>query len=895
MGRMVEGWRRVRALAGRRKLETGLDEEIRFHIERQTEKNLRAGMTPDEARRQALIKFGGVEQARESTRDEFRLVSLEDVLRDLRHGARALRRAPGFAIVATLTLALGIGATTAMFSVVNGVLLRPLPYPAQDRLVELVHEAPGAGVDELFASPAVYFGYRELGKAFESVGLFDWDNSPVTVTGAGEPESVQSLEVTHEVLAMLGAKPLRGRGFTESDDLPGSPPTAIISHGYWQRRFGGADAVGRTLVVDGVPRQVVGVLPAWFRFFDYPADIFYPLQPNRSTASFPSGDGRGIARLKPGVTLAEANSDAARIVPILDEQFPGGSAAQWRFAPKFRLLKDSVVGSLRETLWLLMGTIGVLLLIACANVSNLVLVRTEARRSEFAVRAALGAGWVAIARLVLAESAMLGVAGGVAGVAIAYLSLPHLLALGEGDLPGIMTVGIDPTVLLVALATAVLATLVFALVPALHFALPTLRVSGELRGGARSSTEGRDGNRARHLLVVVQVALAMVLLVGSGLMIRSFVTLRQVDPGFRDAAKLQTFQLTIPAAFVPDVERPGAHDAERTMRMQHDILDRLAAVPGVIGAGFASSQDGLPLDGDGRTVGLVVEGRTRTEDASPLKEFQAVSPGFFEAMETPVLAGRTFTWDDVHQGRHVAMVSQNLARAEWGSAHAALGRRIATSSSGPWSEVVGVVKDVHHNGLNQPPPETVILPAFARNTSASFVVRSARVGTTGLLDDLRRAVWSVNGSLSLARVQTLDDLYRRSMARTSLTLQLLSITGLMALVLGLVGIYGIVSYTVSQRRREIGIRLALGARHGALRWVFVRRALVLVCTGVGIGLAAAAGVTRLMASQLFGVGSLDPLTHVAVALLLVSAAAAASYLSAHRASALDPIEVLKGE
>lgn len=894
MRRLVEGWRRVRALARRSELERGLDEEIRFHIERQVEKNLRAGMAPDEAHRQALITFGGVERARESTRDQFRFGWIEDVLRDLRHGGRALLRAPGFTIVATLTLALGVGATAAMFSVVNGILLRPLPYPAQDRLIELVHEAPGAGIDELLASPAVYFGYREHSETFESVGLWDWDRSPVTVTGAGEPESVQSVEVTHEVLRILGATPILGRGFVDADDLPGSAPTAVISYGYWQRRFGGADPLGKTLVVNGVPRHVIGVLPQWFRFFDYPADIFYPRQPVRSHASFPAGDGRGLARLKPGVTLSEANADVARMIRILDEEYPGGSAEQFQLRPKLRWLKESVVGNLGATLWLLMGTIGVLLLIACANVSNLMLVRTQTRRPELAIRTALGAGWAAVARVVLAESATLGLTGGVAGVAVAYFSLPLLLSLGTDDLPHIMTVTIDPIVLLVALGASMLATLMFALLPVFHFAGPKLQVADELRGGARSITEGREGNRARHLLVVVQVALALVLLVGSGLMIRTFVTLRQVDPGFRDPAQVQTFQLTIPTAVVPDAERAGAHDPDRTIRMQHEILDQVAAVAGVDSAGFASSNDGLPLDGDGRTASITVEDRTRAEDASPLKEVQAVSPGFFETLRTPMIAGRTFDWTDVHQRRHVVLVSENLARAEWGSAGAALGKRLRTSRTGPWSEVLGVVKDVHHDGVSQPPPETVIFPAFARNTVASFVIRSERVGTMGLLEELRKAVWSVNGNLSLANVQTMGDLYERSMARTSMTLQLLAITGTIALVLGLVGIYGIVGYAVSQRQREIGIRLALGAGQGEVRRMFVRHALVLVGIGVAIGLGAAVGLTQLMESQLFGVRPLDPLTHVAMALLLGVAAGLASYLSAHRASALDPVEVLKG-
>lgn len=895
MGRLAEAWHRVRSLGRRRELETGLDEEIQFHIERQTEKNVQAGMAPDEARRHARIRFGGIERARESARDQFRLGTLEDAARDLRHGARGLLRAPGFTIVATVTLALGVGASTAMFSVVNGVLLRPLPYPEQDRLIELVHEAPGLGIDEIFASASVYFGYRDHSETFESVGLWDWDRSPVTVTGGREPETVQSLEVTHEVLPMLGATPILGRGFTEADDVPGSAPTAIISYGYWQRRFGQRQPLGETLTVNGVPRQVIGVLPQWFGFFDYPADIFYPLQPVQSTASFPAGDGRGMARLKPGVTLARANADVARMIPILDEEYPGGSAARFQFGPRLRWLKESVVGNLGSTLWLLMGTAGLLLLMACTNVSNLMLVRTQSRRPELAIRTALGAGWAAVARVVLAEAALLGLAGGAAGVAVAYLSVPFLLSLGADDLPGIMTVSIDRTVLLVALALSVLATLLFALVPVFHFALPKLQVANQLRGGGRSITEGREGNRTRHGLVVVQVALALVLLVGCGLMIRSFVTLREVEPGFQDPATVQTFQLTIPTALVPDASGSGAHHPERTVRMQHELLDRLAAVPGVVSAGFSSSNDGLPLDGDGRAGTIIVEGSARQEDAAPLKEVQAVSPGFFETLGTPVRAGRTFDWNDIHQARPVVLVSENLAQAEWGSAGGALGKRIRTNQTGPWLEVVGVVTDVHHYGLSQPAPETVIFPAFARNTVASFVIRSPRVGTVGFLEDLHRAVWSVDGNLSLASLQTMADLYERSMARTSMTLKLLAITGTMALILGLVGIYGIVSYAVSERRREIGIRLALGARYAEVRRMFVRRALVLVAIGVAVGLAAALGLTRLMASQLFGVSPLDPLTHVAVAVLLVAAAGLASYLSVRRASMLDPVDVLRGE
>ncbi len=886
MRRLVEGWRRVRSIRRRNELETGLDEEIRFHIDRQTEKNLRAGMATDEARRQALIKFGGVDRAKERTRDEFRATSIEDFFRDIRYGGRALLRAPGFTIVATLTLALGIGATTAMFSVVNGILLRPLPYPEQDRLIELVHSV---GSGQILASPAVYFGYRDHSRTFEAVGLWDWDASPVTVTGVGEPESVRSVEVTDEVLGMLGATPALGRTFRSSDDVPGAALTAVISHTYWQRHFGGANPIGRTLVVDGVGREIIGVLSDWFRFFDYPADIFYPMQLVRSEAGFPQGDGRGLARLKPDITLEQANADVRRMIPLINAEFgrPGPAFDRMQFGPNLRPLKEMVVGNLGETLWLLMGTIGLLLLIACANVANLVLVRTQSRRLELSVRTALGARWSDVARLVLAENAILGLAGGVVGVALAYFSLPYLLTLGGDDLPYIMTVRIDLTVLLAAVAISALATFVFAFIPVLRFARPRTRLAGSLHG-ARGVGEEHEGNRARQMLLVAQVALALVLLVGCGLMIRTFVTLRQVDPGFQHPSSVQTFQLTLPTSTANTGPAPGP-----IIRMQHAIADRLATIPGVQSAAFTSANDGLPLDGDGRSSSIFVEGKIVGDTLPRPKEIQFASPRFFETMMTPLVAGRAFEWSDVYQRRSVALVSDNFARAEWGSAAVAIGKRIGLRQTGPWLDVVGVVKDVRHNGLNEPAPETVILPLIARET-ATFVVRSERAGTSAFLDELRRAVWSVNGNLSLASVQTLGEMYERSMARTSMTLKLLAITGVLALVLGLVGIYGVVSYAVAQRQREIGIRIALGASYGEVRRMFVRNALALVAVGVGIGLPAAAVLTRLMESQLFGISALDPGTHLAVALVLVVTAGLASYISARRASALDPVEVLKG-
>jgi predicted permease len=535
-----------------------------------------------------------------------------------------------------------------------------------------------------------------------------------------------------------------------------------------------------------------------------------------------------------------------------------------------------------------MGTIGLLLLIACANVANLVLVRTESRRAELSVRTALGARWADIARVVVAENVIFGLAGGALGVGVAYVSLPYLLALGGDDLPYIMSVKIDIRVLMVDLAISALATLVCAFIPVLRFARPQTRIAESLQGGARGIADGHEGTRARQMLLVAQVALALVLLIGCGLMIRTFITLRQVDPGFQDPSSVQTFQVTLPRNVADSAPDPG-----RIIRMQHAIVDRLATVPGVQSAAFTSANDGLPLDGDGRSSAIFVEGKIVGGTLPRPKEIQFASPRFFETMGTPLVAGRAFEWSDVYQQRPVALVSDNFARAEWGSAAVAIGKRISLGRTGPWLDVVGVVKDVHHNGLDAPPPETVILPPIARET-ATFVVRSERAGTSGFVEELQRAVWSVNGNVSLASVRTLGEMYVHSMARTSMTLKLLAITGVLALFLGLVGVYGVVSYAVAQRRREIGIRIALGAGYGEVRGMFVRSALALVAVGVGIGLPAAAALTRLMESQLVGISPLDPGTHLTIALALLLAAGLASYLSARQASRLDPVEVLKG-
>jgi predicted permease len=809
----------------------------------------------------------------------------------LRYASRSLARSRGFFIGVVLTLALGFGAATAMFAVVNGVLLRPLPYPQQDRLVEIAHRLPRLGVESSGASPAIYFTYRDHGESFEAIGLWDWSASPVTVQSGGEPESVQSVEITHEIFDVLGVAPALGRTFDAADDSPGGPPTVIVSHSYGQRRFGGDSPLGQTLVVDGIAREIVGVLPQGFEFFAYPADVFYPLQPDRGAAMFASFDGRAVARLKPGVTLAQANADVARMIPIVAREFPARGAQRFTatdLEPKLQLLRDRVVGTLGPTLWILMSTIGILLLIGCANVANLLLVRTQSRLRQLGIRAALGAGRGRIAGHVLAECAILTLSGTALGLAAAYAALPLIERLAFANLPQIATVRIDTTVALVALAASALTC---ALLVPLSLARVRYSKLTRLAQSTTRATEGREAARAMRALLVAQVALAFVLLVGAGLMLRTFQALRDVDPGFSGANAVQIAEISVS-------ERDKT--AEEIVREQQAILDAVAAVPGVASVGFTVG-DGLPLDGDGRSASIAVEGERSGEGPAPLREIQFVSPGYFETIGTRLVAGRAFTWDDVYGGRPVTLVSESLAAAEWGSAAAALGKRIRPpQTDSPWFDVIGVTANVHYDGVDRPAPPSVTFPPVTAQRvngvgTMSLVVRSPRVGTPGFLPELRSAVWRANPSVALANTQTFEALLAKSLARTSTAMTLLAITSGMALLLGVVGIYGVLSYAVAARKHEIGIRTALGAQRGRVRMLFVREALALTGIGLLAGLGAASALARLLASQLFEIGPFDAATYLAVAGLLTIAASTAAYIPARRASAVDPMTVLRAE
>jgi predicted permease len=801
-----------------------------------------------------------------------------------------------FAATAVLTLGLAIGANTAIFSLIESILLKPLPFPDQDRIVVVLQTAPGVGIQDLNTSAAGFFNYREENSTFADIGL--WEGGYESVTGLEEPERVASLTVTARLLPILGVQPMLGRAFTEQDDMPAAPDQVLLSYGYWQRKFGGdREVLGKRINAGGVVREVIGVLPQKFWILDQKPDLIFPLKLDRSKVTMGGFHFHAIALLKSGVTLAQANADVARMIPLERNKFPmfpGMSIKMFddaRFGPNVRLLKQDAVGDIGKTLWLLMATVGLLLVIACANVGNLMLVRAEGRQQELAIRAALGAGWAQITRELLLECVTLSVIGGALGLALAIAALRLLITFSPAHLPRLEQLSVDGAVLLFTFSISLFSGILFGLIPAVRHVSPDLAAT--LRGGGRTSSQGRERQRARNILVMVQVALALVLLIGSGLMIRSFQAMRRVQPGFTTTDTVQTARLVIARVQGP---APG-----QMALLDHAILDHLATIPGVRSVSIGTD---LPMTGDKAQDLIVPEDHPYQEGrVPPLRRFVSVMPGYFQTMGIPFLAGRELNWIDIHQIRPVAIVSENLAREYWGSPSAALGKRIHDPAGARWSEIVGVVGDVRQDGVDQAAPSFVYWPLLSRDNkgdpsipySAHIVLRSDRAGSQSFMNEIRGAVWAVNPNLPMADVRTIGDIYSQSMARTSFTLVLLLLAGVMALLLGVVGIYAVISYSVSQRTREMGIRIALGAKQSELKLMFVRHGLLLGAIGVAAGLAAAIGLARVMTAMLFEISPLDPATYGAVSLVLLAAVVLASYLPTSKVLAVDPVVALRAE
>ena len=817
-----------------------------------------------------------------------------DFLRTFRQLARRLSRSPSFTLISITTLALGIGATTAMYAVIDGVLLEPLPYPEHERLVGVWHKAPGLGFEELNQSPALHVTYADDGRVFEEVGI--WDEGTATITGVGAPTQVEAMYVTDGTLQLLGARPVQGRIFSAADDEPGAPLTVMVSHDYWRDELGGRPVAGTTLTVNGRPREVIGVLPPDFSVLDMPASVYMPLQFDRTQLFVGNFGYQGIARLRPGVTIAQANADMDRLLPVAFERYPGpvslAMAREAGLSANVRPLSVDVIGDIGSILWVLLGTVAIVLLIACGNVANLFVVRAEGRYREVAVRSALGASRRRIAGEFMIESLALSIVAGVVGIGLAAVALRVLHAFGPDQLPRLDDISLDPSVLGVAVLVTLITGAMLGLVPILR--LGGDRVAGVLREGGRGGSAGRERHRVRDILVVGQLALALVLLAGSGLMIRSALAMRNVDPGFDKPEEMLTLRISIPGTVAPD--------AEQIFAMHERILRGLQALPGVEAAAATSA---LPMSGwDSNDPIDIEEFAVPSGQIAPIRRYTWISPEYFETMGMPMVAGRGYTWDDIRSAAPYAVISENLAREYWDDPREAIGARVRTLGGRPWREVIGVVGDLHTDGVDQPPVATAYWPmliydlwedgAVAQNSMA-YVLRLQTPATPAFMDAVRESVWAVNAGLPVASVRMLDEILDRSMARTSFTLVMLLIAASVALVLGAVGLYGVISYTVAQRTREFGVRMALGAQPSAVGSLVLRHATALIAIGVTIGIAAALAVTRAMQALLFGVTPNDPVTLIVVAGLLAFVGVIATLVPVVRATRVDPLEALRWE
>jgi predicted permease len=878
---------------------------IQEHIDERTEELMDDGMSRKEAAQKARREFGNMTVVAERSREVWQWPVLESLWADVRHALLRLRRSPGFAATVILTLAIGIGANTTVFSVLNSVLIKPLPYPKPDQLVGIWLNAPGAAgltnfSEGLRLSPSMYFSFSEQNRTFQSLGV--WITGTANVTGIAEPEQVHTALISDGVLQSLDVPPAAGRWLTKADQNPHGAKAVMLSYGYWQRRFGGERfAIGRTITLDAQPREIVGIMPRGFHIVTADFDVIAPLAFDRNKQILAGFGFQGIGRLKPAVTIAQADADIARMLPIWMDSWSNGPGTnshfyeQWKITPAIRPLKQEVVGNVSGLLWVVMGTLAVVMLITCANVANLQLVRAEARQQELAVRVALGAGRARIARDLLTESVLLGIFGGAGGVGVAYGGLRLLVAIGPENLPRLSEIALDARALLFTLALSLLSGVLFGMIPVLRYAGSWTPAA--LQSAGRTSSVSRERHHARNLLVIAQVAMALVLLVSAALMIRTFQKLRTIDPGFADARHLETLRISIPDSFVAS--------PKMVTRLQNDIVDKLAGVPGVTSVGFASA---MPMEGtDPAWDNIFAEGKTYAGDVAPLRLFKNISPRFFRTAKTRMLAGREITWPEIYELRPVVLVSENLAREIWGSPAAAIGKRVREFPSMPWHEVIGVVQDVYQNGVQEKPPAIVYWPSMnpygpagtsdvAR--SVTFIVRSDRAGTESFLGELRRAVWSVNANVPVASMRTMQDIYGQSLAPTSFTLVMLGIAGTMALALGFIGIYGVISYAVSQRTREIGIRLALGAEKATIFRMVIGQGLRLAVVGVAIGALVTLLLGRLLTAfsrLLYGVQANNPVALVAVSSALIVAATVACYLPARRAASVEPMRALRAE
>jgi predicted permease len=814
---------------------------------------------------------------------------MRQLLADLRFGVRTLRRTPGFTTIAAVTLALGIGANTTIFSVVDSVLLNPLPYPDSDEIVGVWHHAPALGYDQFGISPGIYFQYREQNDVFENVALYN--RVQRNLTGDGDPERIVGAQVSRSLFDVLRVPPATGRTFVEEEDFPEAPQTVILSHALWTRRYGSDPTlVGRTVQLNGESVEVVGIMPAGFAFPDENTVFWVPLTMDPDQAQPAAFGWDAIARLRDGVPVERARAQMEQLAFRLRETY--ADAPQFvafleagNFGAIVETLKDNLVRDLASSLWILLGTVGFVMLIACANVANLTLVRAEGQRRETAVRTALGADRWILTRQRLSESVVLSCLGGVLGFGLAWAGILMLIRVAPATIPRLDEIGIDSTVLLFTGIVTLLSAILFGMAPALKRVSPTI-LGSLIQSGTRTSA-GRERRCARNALVVVQTAMALVLLIGSGLMVRSFWKVKNVDPGFV-AEDVLTFRLSLPEA-----EYRGPTEVAN---FHQQVLDRLAGLPGVQGVGAVQY---LPLGPTNRGTAFEIEDRPTPEGGlPPIFWFTKATPGYLETMRIPLRSGRTFERRDHETEIGGVIISSAVADRLW-PGESPLGKRIRLIDGAEgWLSVIGVVESVRGHGLEQLPLEAVYLPLVAPEDTGPTIPRSLVYtvradNPASVVPAVRAAIWNLDTALPVAGVELMERIVARSVAQLSFTMLALLAAAVMALLLGTVGLYSVLSYAVSQRKQEIGVRLALGAQPIVVQKMVVSHGAKLAVLGVAIGVVGAAGLTRFMRSLLFGTETLDPVAFGATSVLLLLVGLLASYVPARRAASIDPMKSLR--
>ena len=877
---------RLRSLARRGQVESELDEELRYHLEQQIEANLALGMTADEARYAALRAMGGVEQQKERCRDMRRVSMIEDLIRDLRYGVRVLAKSPLFTAISVVTLALGIGANTAIFSVVNALLLRPLPYRDADRIV-MVWEISPTGRHQNVTSRANFLRWREQTSSFENLAAFT--DQRLNLTGDGEPEQVSVQLATPELFQILGVEPLLGRALAPDDARPDAPSTVVLSYGLWQRRYGGdPQAVGRTITLNGAPCLVAGVMPLGFQWqvgqnsgIGRPAEIWAVLSmPTEGPATL----GRFlsvVAFLKPDVSFEQADAEMKTIAARIAQDVPQYNAGT---SAEVLPLREQFVGNVRPALLMLLGAVGFVLLIACANVANLQLARAASRQKEVALRTALGAHRGRIVRQLLTESLLLSLLGSLVGLGLAWWGIKALLAISPRDLINLQAIGIDPAVLGWSLGVSLLTGLIFGLAPA--FEAARVNLNDALKEGGSKGAGGQGGNRLRNMLVIAEVALALVLLVSAGLLVKSFDRLQKIDTGF-DTDNVLTM-------VVPLSTRKYQEDRQ-VINFFREATGRIRSLPGVRDVGMVNY---LPLYGGlGAATIFTIEGQPAPERGhEPSTTVRVADPGYFRTMGISLRRGRTFTDAETTEARHVVLISEAMARRHFPDEDP-IGKRISVAffpEPNP-TEIIGVVEDVRYDSLVEEAEPTV----YFAHSELTYPFMTLAVRADGdplaVAPAVRREISALDADQPVSDVRSMAQVMAETVGRARFNTQLLALFAGLATLLAAVGIFGVMNYSVTLRTREIGIMLALGAQPGRVRLLVLRQGFLLTFIGVGIGLGGALALTRLLSGLLFGVEASDPATFAAIAVLLTLVSLFACYLPARRATKVDPLVALRYE